>query len=334
MMPSLLVWLRHSSRPIRKFTAFCGGSAQEMALAALSPLSPNMTDVYLAGASRAALLGLSAFTSLSRCDLFKPATGVLSLQPLQGLVQLKELLLQAGVFFDLVIPRHLTYLFVAQSQVSCVQDVCCLSSLLWLNVFNSNIVGMHKAGLAACVSLTTLHVGDCAIAAADASDKFAIGNGLTLSIPANMSALTNLSELSMHISSSYAGQLGLDWLYNMVSLDNLSLGTQGSICLAEELTQLTNLTKLSVSTEGQNSVSYTVDWEAMQCLSHITFEGPTELCDSTLSLTALTSLKCVALTAFHPADDETAMLLAKLAHSLAVQRPEVNFTVDVKSALS
>ena len=335
MIPSLLVWLRHSSRCIHKFTAFCGGSTQEMVLAALSSLSPNMAEVYLAGPSRPALLGLSAFTSLVSCDLFKPAEASLSLQPLQGLVQLQELLLQAGTFNDLAIPCHLTFLNVLQSEVSCVQDLCCLSGLLTLHVDNSKIVGMHKVGLAACLSLTALDVGNCEISAADASDQLSIGKGQRLSIPANISALTKLSELSMHVTSSYAGNFELDWLYDMVFIKDLTLSTRGSIYVAEDLAQLTNLTHLSVSTSGKNSVSYGVDeWEAMQCLSHVTFEGPTSFYDSILSLTTLDSLKGVALFAFHSADVDTAAALAKLAYCLAVRRPEVIFTVNEKSALS
>ena len=335
MMPSLLVWLRHSSRCIHNFTAFCGGSTQEMALAALSPLSPKMAKVYLAGPSRAAWLGLSAFSSLVSCDLFKPATGVLSLQPLQGLVQLQKLLLQAGTFRDLAIPCHLTYLFVTQSEVTCVQDVCCPSGLLRLHVFNSTVVGMHKVGLAACMSLTAMRFVDCAITAADASDQLSIGKGLPMSIPANISTLTKLSELSMHISSTYAWKLGLDWLYGMVFIQDLALSTKGSIDLGNELTQLNSLTKLEISTEGKNSVLYgMIDWEAMQCLSHITFHGPTRLSDSTLSLTSLDSLEGVALSDFHPVDDETAMLLAKLAYCLAVHRPKVKFTLDGESVSS
>ena len=72
----------------------------------------------------------------------------------------------------------------------------------------------------------------------------------------------------------------------------------------------------------------------MQCLSHITFHGPTKLSDSTLSLTSLDSLKGVALSDFHPVDDETAMLLAKLAYCLAVHRPKVKFTLDGESVSS
>ena len=305
-----------------------------MALAALSLLSPQMTNVYLTGASRAALLGLSAVTSLVRCDLFKPAGGALSLQPLQGLVQLQQLLLQAGTFYELTIPSHLTYLFVAQCLVNCVQDMCCLSGLRMLHVVNSNVVDMHKVGLAACTSLTALHVYDCIIAAADASDQLSVGEELPMSIPANMSALTMLSDLNMHVTSSYAGNLELDWLYDMAFIQDLALSTQGSICLEKELTQLNNLTKLCVQTDGKSSVLYgTIEWEAMQCLSHITFQGPTKFRDSILSLTALDSLSGVALSAFHAADDETTMLLAKLVYSLAVHRPGVVCTLDNKGAL-
>jgi len=128
LIPSVLLWLRHRSSSVHNFTAFCGGSTQEMVIAALSCPSPQLADTYLTGASKAAILGISAYTSLTHCNLARPAEGVLDLQPLQGLPCLQDLPLETGTFANVPVTAQLTFLYVAESQVTCAQDKGCVQT--------------------------------------------------------------------------------------------------------------------------------------------------------------------------------------------------------------
>ena len=54
MLPDALVWLRQSGSAIRSFIAFCGGPTQDMVLAAMASLSPQLEYVQLSGPIRTA----------------------------------------------------------------------------------------------------------------------------------------------------------------------------------------------------------------------------------------------------------------------------------------
>ena len=69
-------------------------------------------------------------------------------------------------------------------------------------------------------------------------------------------------------------------MVKLVSLRFIDLTAPGKFVVPHELTQLTNLTSFTMKAEikGQATpawhASYEVDWQAMQSLQHICFQGP------------------------------------------------------------
>ena len=186
MLPSVLVYLQQHFRSVLAFRGLCGGSTQDMILAALACPSPQLCDVTLVGISQAALCTLSAHTSLRRCDISRPAEGSLDLQPLQTLPCLEDLSLQSGTFSDVCITPKLKYLFVDSAEVSFDQDSG-LAELQGLQVHHSRLHEIHTVGLAACRGLTTLCVSNCWISALNAEDDLVIESEAAQLIPAQMS---------------------------------------------------------------------------------------------------------------------------------------------------
>ena len=74
--------------------------------------------------------------------------------------------------------------------------------------------------------------------------------------------------------------------------------------------------------------SYPINWEAMQTLQHLAFEGLTYFDTQMLQLTSITSLRFVNLTNLHPcANDSTASNLIRLIYQLAAKCPQVQVHV-------
>jgi uncharacterized protein YdcH (DUF465 family) len=174
MLPDALVWLRQSGSAIRSFIAFCGGPTQDMVLAAMASLSPQLEYVQLSGPTRATLSGLLAFKSLQSCDLVRPAQA-LSLHSLCNLPCLKELVLQAGTFNRLAIPCCLTSLLIGDSSVDCVPESCSVTRLKTLAIVISKVSRLHDLGVLACTGLDRLELRKCLVTAADPANQFAVG---------------------------------------------------------------------------------------------------------------------------------------------------------------
>ena len=207
MLPSVLVYLQQHFLSVLAFRGLCGGSTQDMILAALACPSPQLCVVTLVGISEAALCTLSAHTSLLRCDISRPAEGPLDLQPLQTLPCLEDLSLQSGTFNDVCITPKLKYLFVDSAEVLFDQDSGLPSELQGLQVHHSRLHDIHTVGLAACRGLTTLCLSNCWISASNAEDDLSIEREAPQCIPAQMSILTQLSHLCIQLEDT--GLLGL-----------------------------------------------------------------------------------------------------------------------------
>ena len=331
MLPSALVWLRRSGSAICKFTAFYGGSTQDMLLAAMSSSSPQLKYVYLSGATQAALSGLLAFMSLKHLYLVKPASA-LSLSSLCNLPCLESLSLQSGTFNRVAIPRCVTSLVINDSHVVCAQEACSVTHLETLVIICSEVSRLHDLGLLACTLLHHLELSECLVTAAHPANQFAVRRQASLCIPAQLSLLTKLSHLDVDLASSHVQDFDAGWLYKMASVESLVCAVHGTIYLDERLTQLSKLKDLQVQVTYLHDdweIGYVdVSWEAFHQLTHISFVGLSLFDESILGLTSVNQLKLVSLWDFHPKNDLTAKYLAILARRLAAHRPQVHFIFD------
>jgi len=76
-----------------------------------------------------------------------------------------------------------------------------------------------------------------------------------------------------------------------------------------------------------NKAHFEVNWKAMHNLQHIVLSGHMILSDNVEEISLLKDLSLVSITEFEPGDCQTTVHLARLAYSLAVHKPQVQFTV-------
>ena len=155
------------------------------------------------GTSEAAVVALSAYIPLQRCDIMDAAEGPLDLQPFQTIPSLEELMLQSGTFKNVCITPKLTCLFVMRAEVMFAQDSGLVSELQDLQLHESSLHDIHTVGLAACRDLRSLSVADCWITALNIEDvlDIAIGHEAPLHLLVRMSALTQLSYLCIVLAA-------------------------------------------------------------------------------------------------------------------------------------
>ena len=90
-----------------------------------------------------------------------------------------------------------------------------------------------------------------------------------------MSELTSLTKLDLVLASRSDYPFDLSWVYDIVTLKHLELKVQGSFTVSEKLTQLRELTSLTLNADGATGqASYSVDWESMQALKQFEVVGP------------------------------------------------------------
>lgn len=333
-IPSILLWIQRWRSSIRNVSCCSGKEHQEMLLGALACPDSMLNTIHLTKASQNSVHALPVFSSLSRCDLHGQQ-GHLDLTALQALPSLTELHLSVGCFNG-VPAACLTYLFVASGIVqfsgASEQNI----SLETLIVTSSRLSRLHDAGLAACAALSCLHISSSVFSAAHEDDVLDLdGNGITALIPARMSALTCLTELDMRFTACNTGMwYELDWVYSLVALRHLELEVEGAFDVHDDWTQLKDLTYLKLasiaeSDNQQDCASYSIDWEPMQALRHLEFQGAISCDTSILQLTSLQGLSCLHLTYVTACiEDDTFSTLARLMYQLAVRCPQVQVYVD------
>ena len=325
LLPSLLLWLRRHSGAALKFAALGGELYQEMTM---SCSMMQLSDIYPNGASDFGLLGLSAFKSLTNCNLNSPPSGSLDLQALQGLTSLQKLCLAGGAFNQLFLKAELTYLCLSRAKVTCTAHT---TSLQRLFMDTSSLEGLHPQGLPACTSLRSLDMERSVISAGGEEDLFVVGT-FRLCIPEGMTCLTQLSSMCINLDC-LGKQDDLGWVCGLTSLCRLDVAVRGPIEITQDLTNLVNLTQLQLTCQLQpwdylceNLVFYFVDWAPMQCLKEVVLSGLRMFDERILQLASLECLELVCLTELH-LDEESAEYLAELADDLA-QDSDVTFKLD------
>ena len=156
-----------------------------------------------------------------------------------------------------------------------------------------------------------------------------------LCIPPNISSLTQLRRLCVAMATCN-NVVDVSWTYGLTSLYALDLNIRGAVTFSHDLTQLQQLTMLTVAVEPWcesdiglcSHARFEVSWKAMRSLQRIDLSGHMILCDDVQEISVLKDLSLVSITEFQPGDDKTAVYLARLAYNLAAYKPHVQFTVE------
>ncbi len=333
--PSLLRWLQGYRCNVGVFRPFCNADCHALLLGALARPSSQLTEVFLLESGMLHIHALSVFTTITKSSLSDPENKQMDLKPLHGLHSLQELLLENGEYSNVPLSSHLTRLDVGNSTASCVQLACCTPGLKELLVYHAKLSELHDAGLSSCSGLTSLDVFNCSISGSQTGAHFAVGEGYMLHIPPNISTLTELRRL--RVAMAIVGN-GVDasWTYYLTSLCFLDLLIEGVVTLSHDLTQLQQLTKLTVAAEpfyqsdpGTATMARSeVDWKAMHNLQRRVLSGYIILLDNIQEVSLLKDLSFVSITNVHPGDCQTVDHLACLANNLAANRPHVQFKVE------
>ena len=230
---------------------------------------------------------------------------------------------------------HLTCLDVEECTASCVQLTCCTPGLKNLTVYGTTLSVSHDDGLLSCSGLTSLNVRYCSISGSNAGTEFTVGEDHMLCIPPNISSLSQLRRLLVAMETYNDDALDVSWTYGLTSLHSLDLHIEGEVTFSQDLTQLQQLTMLTVdATSWYGSIPdiprmtrFEVNWKAMHNLQHIVLSGHMSFLDNVEEISLLKDLSLVSITEFEPRDCQTAVHLARLAYSLAAHKPQVQFTV-------
>ena len=335
--PSLLCWLQRYRSNVRVFTPLCSADCQTLLLGVLACPSSQLTEVFLPESGMPHIHALSVFTTITKCSLSDPENNEMDLKPLHGLHSLQDMCLEYGRYSNAPISSHLTRLDVDNSIASCVQLACGTPGLKDLIVYNAELFALHDDGVLSCSGLTSLDVLNCAISGSNTGAHFTLAKDYMLCIPPNISTLTQLRQLRVAMTTVSNG-LGASWTYCLTSLNSLDLLVEGVVTLSHDLTQLQQLSMLTVAAEpwcesdlleGAASMArFEVDWKAMHNLQRIVLSGYMILLDNIQEVSLLKDLSFVSITDVHPGDCQTVVHLARLANNLAANRPHVQFKVE------
>jgi len=311
--PSLLRWLQRYRSNIRIFMPFCDADCQALLLGALACPSSQLTEVFLPESGMLHIHALSVFTTITKCSLSNPEKHEMDLKPLHGLHSLQYMFLENGQYSNVPLSSHLTRLDVEDSTASCLQLACCTPGLQDLTVYNATLSALHGDGLLSCSELTSLDVLNCSSSGSHAGAHFTVGKDYMLCIPTNISSLTQLRRLRVAMGT-FNDVLDVSWTYALTSLCFLDLNIEGVVTLSHDLTQLQQLTTLTVAVEPwcesnpglPSKARFEVNWKAMHSLQHIVLSGHMILLDNVQEVSLLKDLSLVSITEFNPGDCQTA----------------------------
>ncbi len=313
---------------------FCDADCQALLLGALACPFSQLTEVFLLESGKFHVHLLSVFTTITKCSLSNPEKNEMDLKPLHGLHSLQYMFLEYGHYSNVPLSSHLTRLDVEDSTASCAELACCTPGLKDLTVSNATLSALHDEGLSSCSGLTSLDVLNCSITGSRAGADFTFGEDYVLCIPPHISRLTKLRRLRVGMKTS-DNVLDVSWTYGLTSLYFLELDIEGAVTLSQDLTQLQQLTMLTVAVQPCESdvglcsqARFEVGWKAMRSLQHIVLSGHMILWDNVQEISLLKDLSLVSITELQPGDDKTSVHLARLAYNLAAQKPHVQFTVE------
>ena len=223
--------------------------------AAKRPLQMLATAVIQDCSTMSATL-LSTCTSLITCTFTQGQT-VLDMSALRALPRLATLRLEGmgtekGGFTGLEELLHLTKLDIHKTAVKGAQDQWMFSSSLQvLRIVSSSLRSMHEDGLSQCTMLLSLSLDDCLLECQALENTLEISECATYParLPNNLSALTQLTDLMLTVSSTIHGVFECPWLPNLTALKSLYLDFECStVCfnVTDQSLSLINLQHLGI----------------------------------------------------------------------------------------
>lgn len=279
---------------------------------------------------------LTTVTSIISLSLWSPAQSDISLDPLQSLPSLQKLQLSSGSFTIAGLPKHLTSLGLKQVQLcltnSFTRDMC----LKKLSIISSSFVGHAIFGnkLLEELEISESHVGlddddD------DDVDYADISTGRGCFLCADLSCLKNLRVLKLKVASQCtrdgSDELSFEQLYfcyRLPLLEELRLeSSRMPLCVADELTQLSRLTSLTVACaddRSRRSLTIMPEWLSMASLQHVHLSHAILRCgNELLGLLSIMTLVSLRLTNCTTADQHVGELVAALMYGMGKHNPHV-----------
>lgn len=266
VLTNLLEWLSVQPTPVEKLAlANTGSEVQDIILGALMSRPQRSCLQHFRGTnlSGTGINLLASFGSLMSCYLELDPAKYLDLAPLHVLNHLRHLRLTAlgasNRVSNLHTLSHLTSLTLHDTRVGLEEvPLNCgfISTLQTLHLFDS-IIGVHSSGLGACASLKELVLLDATVVAASADAAEGIDNawhmieGVPTRVPANLSNLTQLTSLALQLPRTGVPS-DLDWVYDLKNLKDLNLQSEQDMVLCASLTNLSQLSLLSLSAHGDD----------------------------------------------------------------------------------
>ena len=301
----------------------------------------SLDDSWLGELWQASTETLTTLTSITSLSLWSPAQSDISLDPLQSLPSLQKLQLSSRSFTIAGLPKHLTSLGLKQVQLcstnSFTRDMC----LKKLSIVSSSFVGHAILGnkLLEELEISESHVGlddDDDDDAADL-DYADISTGRGCFLCADLSCLKNLRVLKLRVASQCtrdgSDELSSEQLYfcyRLPLLEELRLeSTRMPVCIADELTQLSRLTSLTVACaqSGYSSRGWLTimpEWLSMASLQHVHLSHVILRCgNELLGLLSIKTLVSLRLTNCTTADQDVGELVAALMYGMGKHNPHV-----------
>ena len=344
-LSTLLHWTHQHAGSIEKVLfSRESSSCQEVVLgvriAARSPLLALF--LWAQSLSGTTLSLLPSFLSLTRCGFNSVRGDWLDLMPLQALPTLRDLCLQGpGTFTGLHLLPHLTTLTLQDGFVGHVDDpsYSCLSTLRHLDLTSSALYGLDSRGLIACTALEVLYCDDCTLDAWDQLDALLFRSDIqfdTTYFPAAMTALTRLTQLALNIGLHGQGQIDMNWIYHLQSLQVLILDNDRSCLISADVSRLSRLTRMKlgilfdcIDTGSLAQWGFATNWSSLPALQTLRFrESIIDARDSMLGLVPLVHLTQINFESCRPADAASQFILAQLLDAVSA-RPAIALAVDM-----
>ena len=207
---------------------------------------------------------------------------------------------------------HLQDLSITSAIVINCEDCVFMSSLQKLSLVDSNLDTLHDDGIIACIALQSFTYHGTKIGTSDSDDEsmyLPFETNTFTRFPPDLSALTQLTDLSLIIDSITMGQFDVSWVYALTRLQTLALNlTRGKvfIWLTHNLSALSNLLSLSLCLPAESTLVVTecVEWHSMQSLQRIEFHAEgLYISPNLLGLFDLKQLRSVSFVSCRPSDE-------------------------------
>ena len=333
-LPNLLQWAERQRTCVQLFACNVRASVLEAALAAFACTGSQLHSVYFPRVSQAAVDILPCYSALHSIDLGSGDDKIplLGLQPLAALPSLGKLLLSKGRFIGVESLLHLTNLQLSDAHVICSAACVWACKLLKLRLHDSRLY-LPGHGLVACQNLRELSLRNCSVHATQTQNTLSLMYDAAVLVPAGMSALKQLTSLDVILCGYSLEDIDYSWLGSLTALQDLGFHAQEDVDLPAELTELTGMTSLWLTTadsdDGTACMEFQVNWRDMRALKILYVGSGLYAFDSQL----LQLLDCATLMELYfdkvrPYSADSAKFFAALTHNLAVRRPDVACYLD------